>query len=178
MTLQEFQKTVVKTNWYDKYYYYLISIAAIGGSIYLFYDIGTNPLKYKSRHSYEIALMAYSLLFLLGCYAIYLIPNRYKVLTVDNSLPVDKKKDIISKLLNKLDISLADTRDTFYSFRYQRKWWTSDYDVYLFVDNEKFYICVLGTAHAYPASGYIDFGGTERLRRKIVSVIKSLTGDE
>lgn len=178
MTPQEFQNTVVKTNWYDKYYYYLISVGAIIGSVYLFHDIATNPLKYKVRHSYGIALIAFSFLFLMGCYAIYLIPNRYKVLTVSSGLPVDKKKEIISRLLNKLGVAHADTKNDFYSFRFQRKWWTSDYDVYLFIDNQNFYVSVLGTTHAYPASGFIDFGGTQRLRRKILSIIKSLTNDE
>jgi hypothetical protein len=174
MTPQEFQKTIVKTNWYDKYYYYFISLAAIAGSIYLFYDIGTNPLRYKSKHSYAIALIAYSCLFLLGCYAIYLIPRRYKVLTISSSLPVEKKKEIISTLLNKLSISYEDTKDCFYFFRYRRKWWASDYEVYLLIDNQKFYFSVLGTTHAYPDIGFIDFGGAQRVRRKIISIIKSL----
>jgi len=177
MTLQEFQKKVIKTNWYDKYYYYLISFAAIIGSIYLFYDIWTNPLKYKSKHSYEIALVAFSILFLIGCYALYLIPNRYKILTIDSNLTIDKKREVISELFHKLGISHANTRDNFYSFRYQRKWWTSDYDVYLYVEREKFYVSVLGTTHAYPASGFIDFGGTGRLRKKIISKIKALAGE-
>jgi hypothetical protein len=171
MTIQEFKNMVVKSNWYDKYYYYLMSIVAIGGSIYLFYDIGINPLKYRTRNSYEMALMAY-------CYAIYLIPNRFKVLTIDSTLTIDKKEEIISKLLHRLDISFADKQDGFYSFNYQRKWWTTGYNVYLFVDDEKFFLSVLGKTHAYPARGFIDSGGTERVRKKIISTIKSLTDDK
>jgi len=177
MTLQEFRKTVVKANWYDKYYYYLISVAAIIGSIYLFYDIWTNPAKYKSKHSYEIALIAFSFLFLLGCYAIYLIPNRYKALIIDNSLSVDKKKKIISDLFRKLDVPANDIGENSYTFKYQRKRWASDYDVYLYVDNENFYVSVLGRTHAWPSSGFIDFGGTERLRKTIISHIKSLINE-
>ncbi|MGE5108362.1 MAG: hypothetical protein ACM3H8_12505, partial [Sphingobacteriales bacterium] len=97
---------------------------------------------------------------------------------IDNGLSVDKKKEVISQLLPKLGIPVVDIKDSFFSFKYQRKWWTSDYDVYLYVDSEKFYINVLGTTHTYPSTGFIDFGGAERLRKKIVSNIKSLTGDE
>jgi hypothetical protein len=48
----------------------------------------------------------------------------------------------------------------------------------LYVDSEKFYVSVLGTTNGYPASGFIDLGGTKRLRRKMISTIKLLTGDE
>jgi hypothetical protein len=75
--------------------------------------------------------------------------------------------------LELLNVPLADRKENFYSFKCQRKWWTTDYDVYLYFDSEKFYISVLVTTHAYP-SGFIDLGGTERLRKKIVSTVKSL----
>jgi len=171
MTLQEFRKVVDKTNWYDKYYYYLISAAALIASIYAFYDIGTNPGKYKNKHSYEIALIAFSF-FLLGCYAVYLILNRYKAFTIDNGLPVDRKKKIISELLYGLGVSAGNIGDNFYTFKYHRKWWTSDYDVYLYVDSENFYVSVLGRTHAWLRSGFFDFGGANRLRKKIVSIIE------
>lgn len=174
MTYQEFQKTIIKTNWYDKYYYYLISFAAIGGSIFLFHDIATNSGKYKNNHSQTFAYCAFSLLFLLGCYSLYLVANRYKILTVENSLSIDNKKEIIGGLFHKLGLTFNETQDTFYTFKYQRKWWTSAYDIYINLDDQKFYICVLGCTNSYPSSGFIDFGGTERLRKKIISIVKYL----
>ena len=171
MTLQEFRKTVVKANWYDKYYYYLISVVVIIGSIYLFYDITTNPIKYKSRHSYEIALIGYFFLFFLGCYSIYLIPNRYKVLIINCNSIAEEKKKIVSEVLQKLNAPEINDGGSFHTFKYHRKWWTSDYDVYLYFDTEKFFVSVVGNTHGQ--GGFIDFGGAERLRKKIVRIINS-----
>ena len=177
MTLQEFQKFVTKTNLYGKYLWYLVSVALIGTSVFLFYDLTTNPDKYKLKHTYVLAFFAFSFFFFLGCYALYILPNRYKVLTVNNSSSIDEKKQIVSKLLEKLKVQYSNNQDTFYTFTYQRKWWTKDYDVYLSIDEEKFYISVL-VRTSYYRGGFIDFGGSERLRRKIVSNIKLLMGDE
>lgn len=176
MTLQEFKKSVTKTDLYRKYLWYSFSIALIGLSIFFFSDLTTDPNKYKSRHTYILAFVFFSFLFLLGCYALYLLPNRYKVLTVNNNSSVDEKKQIISDLLDKLKVPHSHNQETFYAFKYQRKWWTKDYDVYLSIDEEKFYVSVL-VRTSYYRGGFIDFGGSERLRKEIVSNIKSLTGE-
>ncbi|HMK20528.1 MAG TPA: hypothetical protein VK492_20145 [Chitinophagaceae bacterium] len=177
MTPQEFQRSVTKIDLYGKYLWYLFSIALIGIGVFLFYDLTTNPNKYRLKHTYVLAFFAFAFLFLLGCYALYLLPNRYKVLTVNNNLSIDKKKLIVDRLLDNLKVQCHNSQDIFYTFTYQRKPWTKDYDVYLGIDKEKFYVSVL-VRTSYYRGGFIDFGGAERLRRKIVSSIKLLAGDE
>lgn len=103
--------------------------------------------------------------------------NRYKVLAVNNNSNIDKKKQIVSRLLETLKIPYSNSKDTFYTFTYQRKWWTKEYDVYLCIDQEKFYLSVL-VKTSYLRGGFIDFGGSELLRRKIISNIKLLIDDQ
>ena len=172
MTAQDFQKTVTRNNLFDKYFWYLLSFALIGLSIFLFSDLITNPYKYKIQHTYTFAFCAYFFMLLLGCYALYLLPNRYKVLIVESKSGIDSKKEIIHKVLDTFNIEYWNNEDTFYTFKYQRKWWKNDYDVFLGIDSENFYISVL-VKTSYLRGGFIDFGGSEKLRNILVATIKS-----
>ena len=98
-------------------------------------------------------------------------------MTIDSKLSIDQKKGIISKLLFKLNTDHNNSQDTLYSFRYQRKWWAKDYDVFINIDQERFYLTVL-LRTSYFRGGFIDFGGSEKLRNNIISIIKSFIDHE
>ena len=46
MTLDQFQNKVVRTNWYDKYFYSLLFTAATLGGLFFLYDVIIHQEKY------------------------------------------------------------------------------------------------------------------------------------
>lgn len=174
MTVEEFRKKVIKANWYDKYFYYLLHIALIIGGLFFLYDISNNHAKYDKYGTSFLGYLAFGFLTFLGILGLKLIPNRYKILSVNSILPIDKKKEVISQLIIKLGNPFLNQSDTFFSFSYQRKWWTSSYLVFLNIDISTIYLSVQSKTGGYYRGGIIDFGGTEKLRRKIISLLTEI----
>jgi len=97
MTFEEFQNTVEKKTAFDKYWYYLLSIAIVILSIILFYFLITQPERLKEpKIAYYIGAL---FLLCLGSSGFYFLPKRYKIVIVESKLPISKKIEITSKLL-------------------------------------------------------------------------------
>jgi len=169
MTEQEFQKKITKVNWFDKYFYYLLFIALIILSIFFFEKILTNPEKFKASKFLYYSL--FSIMFLFGCYGFCLIPNRYKILLINSTNSIQKKHQLILDFLKEFDISTYKSNSTYYSFEYGKSIWSWGYNVHLNIDSEKFYIGVQGKTFI---NGFVDFGSTERVRKKVANKIEQL----
>ena len=169
MTVQEFKKTINKASWFGKYYYYFISLAFIGVGLFFFYQGLSDSTKYETNNLR--ILMFFTALFCvsLGILWLYLIPKRYKVLTFDSKLSPEYKKRIIAETMKEFNGLFIDNPKCFWSFDYQRKWWTFDYTVYLAFDNEKIFASVVGKTHV--GGGFIDFGQTNKFRQKLIIFI-------
>lgn len=172
MTTTTFKEAILKDNWFDKSYYYLISFMVIGFGIFFFYTAVTNPLE-RSDYSPVFNYILASLLVILGCLSLYLLPKRYKVILIESAVSLQVKKDIIREISLQFPLAKQSEANDFQYFRYQRHWWTYAYNVYIFIDNDKFLVSVIGRTNTYPSSGFIDLGGTENLRKKISFAIKS-----
>ena len=124
MTLEQFQKKVLKANWYDKYYYYLLFLAAIAGGLYFLYDVITHQEKYDKHGTQYLAYLSFLFLTTLGASGLFFVPNRYKVNTIHSTLPINKKQQIIDSVLKEFGNPYCDKDNNYYNFTYKKKWWT------------------------------------------------------
>ena len=147
----------------------IISCSLIILSIFFFERILTNPEKFKGSKFLYYSLS--SIMFLFGCYGFYLIPNRYKILMINSTGSIQKKHELILKLLKEFDISNYENNSSYYSFEYGKSIWSWGYTVHLNIDSEEFYISVQGRTFI---NGFVDFGSTERVRKKVVNKIIQL----
>ena len=174
MTLDQFQNKVVRTNWYDKYFYSLLFTAATLGGLFFLYDVIIHQEKYDKLGTRYLGYLSFLFLTTLGFNGLFFIPNRYKIITITSTLPTDKKRKIISEVLKEFEDPFCDNDNDFYDFTYNRNWWTSDYKIYLSFDQSNFFASVQGVTRAYRGGGIIDFGGTEGVRKKVISTFTKL----
>ena len=174
MTLQQFKKKVVRTNWYDKYFYYLLFLAATIGGLFFLYDVIVYSEKYDQHQTRYLGYLAFLFLTTLGVSGLYFVPNRYKIITIISTLSTEKKKDIINGVVKEFGNPYCDNENDFYSFTYDKNLWSSNYKIYLSFDVSNFYASVQSVTRSYIGAGIIDFGGTERVRRKVLSSLTKL----
>jgi hypothetical protein len=174
MTLAEFQKKVIRDNWYDKYWFFLLYAAMIGVGVFFLYDVIAHQSKYDKYGTQFLAYFLFILFVFMGVRGLYLVPNRYKILTTSSLLSVEAKKQIIVRLIKELGDPFYNTVNTFYSFSYQNKWWSSSYKIFLSLDSENFYVSVQSKTGGYYSAGIIDFGSTEKVRQKIINCLTDL----
>ena len=167
MTYQEFEQKVRKKTGFDKYWYYGLCIAVILLSFVLLFFITTRPDKFKGNQLFHYS--GFFFLLLLGIYGLYKLPNRYKIVTIDTLQPLTKKKAAIEMFLSQMDRT-TELSDNYFAFTYRKGFWSSPYDIYLFFDDKS--ICLSVQGHDYDG-GFIDLGGTERLRKKIAKDIQT-----
>ncbi len=174
MTLDLFQQKVLKANWYDKYFYYLLFLAATLGGLFFLYDVISHQAKYDKLGTRYLGYLAFLFLTTLGISGLYFVPNRYKVITIASALSIDKKRNLINKIVKEFGNPFCETDNDFYGFIYDKNWWTSDYKIYLSFDLNNFYASVQGVTRAYRGGGIIDFGGTKKVRKKLIGYLTSL----
>ena len=87
---------------------------------------------------------------------------------------MDKKQQIIDAVLKEFGDPYCEKDNDYYNFSYKRNWQTSSYQIYLSFDQEDFFASVQGATNASYGSGIIDFGGTERVRKKLISSLSKL----
>lgn len=162
MTYKHFQNKVLRSTWYDKYWYYFIYSIAICLGLYILYS--SFQFEPSLKNNGHVAMYIFIVFILTsGISGIYLIPNRYKVLTIESKLNANRKEEIIKLLIVELVGKEFVVNECFYDFAYRKKWFTSEYNIYLSFDTDVFYLSVLTQTHG----GIIDFGGTEQMRQSI-----------
>ena len=107
-------------------------------------------------------------LIALGGISLHLIPNLYKILTFDCTATSSVKKKIISETMKDLNAFFIDNPKNYWTFRYQRGCWTFDFNVYLTFNDTNLLASVVGCTSS---GGFIDFGQTERLRKKLNKIV-------
>ena len=173
MTYEQFQKKVLRSTWYDKYWYCFVYASATFGGLYLLSMISQKEPHFENQSARIWMYILCGFMISGGIGGLYLIPNRYKVLKIDSQLNLYKKEEVILELIKRLGGKAFVKNDSFYNFTYQRKWWTTDYDVYLSFEVDAFHLSVL----AQTRGGIIDFGGTEEIRQKILNYLLTLLKD-
>ena len=176
MTLEQFQKKVIKANWYDKYFYYLLFLAATFGGLFFLYDVIVHQEKYDKLGTKYLGYLSFLFLTTLGLSGLFFVPNRYKIKTIHSTLPFDKKQQIIDDVLKEFGNPYCERNNDYYNFTLKKSWWTSRYEIYLGFDQQEFFISVQGATNAYYGSGIIDFGGTEKIRKRVISTLANFVG--
>ena len=174
MTLQQFQKQVLKANWYDKYFYYLLSITAIIVGLFFLYDVITHQTKYDKLGTRYLGYLVFLFFTIFGLGGFYFTQKRYKVITFNSELSINTKEKLIIEIIKEFGDPYYEIDNEFYRFRYHQAWWKSDYKIYLSFDDTNFYGSVQSTVIGYPGGGIIDFGGTEKVRQKLISSLTNL----
>jgi hypothetical protein len=174
MTLDEFKKKVVKANWYDKYLYYFLHSLLIIGGLFVLIDVINDRIKYDKYGTRYLGYFFSVFLIFLGTLGVVLTPNRYKILKIDSPLSIDNKKQVVAQLMSTFNLPYQDRPDSFYKFTCQKGWLNYGYDVYISMDITSIYISVQSKTGGYFGGGIIDFGGTERFRRKIIDLVTNI----
>jgi hypothetical protein len=163
MTFSEFENAIKKQTKVEKWYYYFLFTAMILGGFFFLYQVCTRPE--FTNHWLAISFF----LLVLGCLGLLKLRNRYKIISIPNSATHLEKKAIVANVLSELGESTS-LDQNYYSFTYKKKWWSAPFDVRLFYDDGAICFSVQGQGHTN--GGIIDFGETERLRKKIALIIK------
>ncbi len=170
MTFEDFKIKTRKRTRFDKYWYYILSVAVIILSLICFYFAITHPEKFKGSLIFSCA--CFTFLLALGISGFYFLPNRYKIIEIISNLSLEKKKILVKQLLE--EICYVKVLDSPYIYAILKtKWWQSTYTIHFFYDQNKFAFSLQG--HDFDG-GFIDFGSTERRRRSISKKIKNLLG--
>ncbi len=168
MTLQESKQKIRRKNVFDKYWYYALCALTISLSLLLLFFIIKKPDKFSGNHILHYS--SFTLLFLMGVYGFYKLPNRYKIVNFENDSTLDRKKKALYSLVEYLESSPKLFNDNYISFIYNKAWWRSSYDIHLFFDERQ--ICFSVQCRNSGDGGFIDFGGTEKLRTFIKEEIE------
>src|SRR4051812_20741176 len=94
MTFQKFEQTIKTKSFFDKYWYYSICVLTIGLSLAFLFFIVTQPEKFDGIVLFSYGLFAF--LFLLGTYGLYKLPNRFKIIKIENLKSLIDKKTALS----------------------------------------------------------------------------------
>ncbi|MBL0335187.1 MAG: hypothetical protein IPP73_07670 [Chitinophagaceae bacterium] len=105
----------------------------------------------------------------------YLIPNRYKVLLVTSKHSAKIKQEVLWCLAENAFLKPLDRVGDIFRFKHSMKWWHNSYTVLICFDADNFYISVQSEALVSThANGIMDFGGTEKFRKKIKSELEKI----
>lgn len=174
MTFEDFKIRMRKETIFEKYWYYGLSIAVFIMSLYILFGLITRLDKFGWDHVflYIIALF----LLLLSASGFYLLPNRYKIVTLNSYLTIEQKQSVLKKLLD----DYTDYRDFneqhYISFTLRRGFWKIPYKIHLFFDEVRFAFSIQVQDYIDGGyGGYIDFGGAERKRKEIANKILELS---
>ena len=71
-----------------------------------------------------------------------------------------------------------DTDNDFYDFTYDKNWWTYEYKIYLSFDLNNFYASVQSVTGGFRGGGIIDFGGTKKVRQKLIASLTNSVDEQ
>jgi hypothetical protein len=162
MNYEEFVRRIKSKTKFDKCLYYGLCIVVIFLSIFLFCFINVRPEKFEGNQIFHY--LGFSFLLFLGIYGLYKLPNRYKIVTISSTQNLIKKKAAIDSLLSNLNLKIV-SDSNYLSFNYSKSFWSPSYFIYLFYDEDKISFSIQG--YDSSSGGFIDFGGTEKLRKKV-----------
>ncbi len=171
MTIKEYQKRFRRKNGIEIVLYYVMSIAVIIFGLIMIYKIGIAKT-FKVIGNERFHLFGFGLLVLLGTTGLLSLIKRFKLTYLSNGLTKQENINLINKIISELIGYNEDSKTDNKSFTYKKKWWRMPYQINLFADNNLIAINVEGQDYQ---GGFIDFGASERLKNKIIRMIKKQT---
>ena len=180
MELEDFKRMISRKALMDKILLYGFSALIMSAVIYGLYNI-TNDNKFKYEHlRFTVICYLFSLVLIFFCLKSHsAIKNRYKILSLESSLPIDTKEKIVLKLLSEYPDPEFKITNCCFTIKYWAKglprnlWTPVTYHIFINLDAHNFYISVQG--HVPTKQQIYDFGDTERLRNKILKSLGVLS---
>jgi hypothetical protein len=178
MTYEEFTNKFKKTNSFDKYWNYFISIAVIGVGLYFLYLLNFTEwydLKKVTTGNIMPIWGIYvfcGFLILLGLYGFWRIPKTYEITFIKSDFSIDKKNQIINQIINDFKLNELEKDEQYRHFRYVGRFWNT-FDIYIFYDTDSFYLNAQQIDFGNDG-GFIDFGTSKRVTNKIKNKIITL----
>ena len=171
MTLKEYQKRFKKKNGFETILFYLMSIGVIIVGLIMVYKIGIAKT-FQVKGNEQFAIFAFSLFILLGVSGLYALTKRFKLTYLSNGLTKQGNIDLINSITSELIDFAENSQKDYRSYTYKKSWWRLPYEINLFADNNLIAINVEGQDYQ---GGFIDFGASDRLKKKIIRMIKKRT---
>jgi len=175
MTKSDFYKRVRKDNRLDIYLYYFNYIFLTTLLLYSIYDAISNPAKYDQFGTRIFAIVMCSALVFLGLRGIMLIPNRYKVMELESALSNSEKNKSVLELSEYLGECSIEIIDGMYCLNCIRGIWEHNYTIYISYNNYAFFVSIQSSSWG---SGIIDFGSSERFRKKVYLLLQEVSANK
>ena len=173
MTIKEFQEKFDKSNKFVKYWNYSICVVVIIGAPFFLVSIMTLDTLDEMPIGIKFFLFGFTAFFMsLGIYGFWRIPLIYKLTEIETKKSTPENIKLIEEIKEKLDLILIDRDSNYFIFDFKGKFWNR-IPVYIFVDQNRIYLNVQSRDYGIDKSGFIDFGVSKRVRRKIENEIKA-----
>ena len=169
MTEKEFKEEIQKGLWYQKYYYYFLTAAVIiVGGCFLYKGIAKAA---TGEELFDVMLFILpGIIFLFsGTTFISLIRKRYSVKEFICNLPKSEKESIIREVAIEFNAGIIEKSKDLWFFTSKYKWWLNGYRCYLGLSDKG--ILVSFFARTGSNGGFVDFGQTNRRRRKLYHLL-------
>lgn len=175
MTAEDFESKFQKTNYFDKYWNYFISILVIGVGLYFLYLLNftewydskktttTNAMPIWGIYIFMVSLIA------LGLYGFWRIPQTYKITKIKSALSIEEKTLIIHNIISDFKLKELESDQQYRHFRYVGRF-LNRFDIYIFYDLNNFHLNVQQIDSGNDG-GFIDFGTSKRVTNKIKNKI-------
>jgi hypothetical protein len=174
LTLENFKRKLAKKALPVKITFSIISVLAVIWGGYMLFDTIKNPYKYDSHTPMSFFRIFYVLIFIFGLNGYRFLKRRYLILSLESTLEISKKEEIVLEVIKKLGEPYFHHSDSYYEIGYSRVWYSAQYNIFINVDKSKFYLNVQGYNYRMPAL-FIDLGGAEVMRVRLMGYIKELT---
>ena len=168
MTFQQFENIIRKKNLFDRYWYKGLCILTIMLGLVLLFLIVLHPERFKGNPIIHFSGILF--LIVLGSYGHYKLSNRYKIISINSMRPLNHKKEALNSVVESFGSTPKLFKENYISFQYQKNFWSSSFSIYLFFDDRQ--VCFSVQGHDRSDGGFIDLGGTEKLRNELRNEIE------
>jgi hypothetical protein len=175
MTAEDFESKFQKTNSFDKYWNYFISILIIGGGLYFLYLLNFTEWYDSKKTTTTNAMPIWGIyIFIgffiaLGLYGFWRIPQAYKITLIKSVLSIEEKSIIIHNIISDFKLKELERDQQYWQLRYVGRF-KNRFDIHMFYDPDNFYFNVQQIDSGNDG-GFIDFGTSKRVTNKIKNKI-------
>ena len=163
MDALEFKRIIAKRYWSQKLYYYIVSACLLGAGVF-FLLLSVNQKILPGQISYIYAGLP---LVIFGFFSVfYLVPNRYKIVSVSSPIAAEEKEGVVRNLDKVVKVNSVKIENGFAQLSLSR-----DGELYILISTDGYYFCLIPSTGS--RGGFVDLGRSERLRSKIARILQN-----
>jgi hypothetical protein len=170
MSLEEFENKFRKKKRFDKYWYHGLCLVIIGFSLYVLYVVVTERFQDFSERDKLFLISVHTFLLVLGVYGLFVLRKKFKLTYWRNHFTKDENLALLHSTCSELAKADIKFDENSAYFVYQKKWWTTLREVYLFADHNLIAINV--EMLDISDGGFIDFGASKKTQNRILHLMK------